>query len=325
MVGCMATKLANETALDAALERLRSTDMFYGQGLVNHGPMATEALENMDRSHAIDRFLEAYVHQLSPAGADSPVLAAPGNDWPAFVARRASSLAPSAGALAGHGLLRMAHAVRALERVDTPTRRQDLAAAVRYWEAGNGLTVPRGQGDVGLVDTVAALPRLAGEQQPGLISDTLERVADDPRVGPVLAARAPFASPERRLDELALASVDRYLANGDRRAFTFIHGVTVSTLASVLLGYLDDGAKRVLVEAVESFVLLAIVGYDRAPDALAAIDEVAIASPADLATAASLTDNDHTIKFVDACIVLAERTGSRAPLAAATVRCAATG
>ncbi|MEL7156287.1 MAG: hypothetical protein AAFN30_06785 [Actinomycetota bacterium] len=316
---------AEGTELDAALETLLATDISYGPGFANHGPMASEALEHQGRSADIGPFLADYLPRLRAKEATAVAM----DDWTSFLRREASRLAPEAAAMAGHGLLRLAHAVRAVERIDNDIRRADLAEAVAYWSAGAGLAGASPSGHRSLADALAVLPRLRPADTAGMLTRTLAAAAADPEVQAVLASVAPPVDHGAFLDALALASADRYLANGDERSFVFIHGVTVSTMASVLLPYLDPDDRTALCAAVAGFVFYAVAGFDLAPD----VDGSVVAAETDtgigldagtLAARAGATRDDHTIKFTDACLSLASRTGTTEPLAAAAVRVAAT-
>ncbi len=323
------TPTPTAVSIDLALRALLATDVTYGPGFANHGPMAVEALEHLDRPGAdITRFLDGYLPRLR---AKQPDAVAP-DDWRAAVAEAATRLAPAAAAMAGHGLLRLAHAVRAVERHDTPVRRTDVAEAVAYWGRGTGLPTPRPAGDRSVAEVLAAVPRLRPTDTGGMLTRTLALAASDPGVEKTLASLAPPVDHLGFLDQLALASADRYLANGDDRAFVFIHGVTVPTMASVLLPHLDPAGRHELSAAVAAFVGYAVAGFDTRPET-AGLDAV----PADLtppppgtdgdvalAAGAAASLDDHTIKFTDACLTLSDRTGLQLPRLAAAVRVAAT-
>ncbi|MEM9131610.1 MAG: hypothetical protein AAGE88_04670 [Actinomycetota bacterium] len=311
--------------LDAALGALQATAFSYGPGYANHGPMAAEALEHQGRPADIETFIAAY----APMLVEKEPTAVAMDDWVGFVRREVARLAPDAAALAGHGLLRLAHAVRAVERADTPVRRADLAEAVDYWSAGRGLAGATPSGRRSPAEAVTLIPRLRPSDTAGMLTRTLALAAADDEVQAVLASVAPPDDHQNFLDTLALASVDRYLANGDERSFVFIHGVTVPTMGSVLLPHLDRDGRNALCAALVGFVFYAVAGFDTEPER----DGSTVEGPIDvtapgvvdaLAALAGATLDDHTIKFTDACLTLARRTGAREPLVAAAVRVAAT-
>ena len=145
---------------DEALERLRGTGSEVAGGVApNHGPMAAEALVALGReddvvawAHRYRRKLDAMPSSSSPIPAEGwqQVLGATDRfaDWVAFfrvqiaeapwraVFRewigRLLPATPSAGA---HGLIRTAHALRALTHAETPLRVEELGVALAYWAA----------------------------------------------------------------------------------------------------------------------------------------------------------------------------------------------
>jgi hypothetical protein len=58
-----------------------------------------------------------------------------GDGWPAVVAAWVPRLMPALRTALFHGAIRTAHAVRAIDAVDTPPRRGELARALGYWAA----------------------------------------------------------------------------------------------------------------------------------------------------------------------------------------------
>ncbi len=143
---------------DEALERFHLGGLEYGGGLANHGPMGAEALERLGHQALIPAFLGLYAPRLPPAESgrvldEAESEAAMGvfssaadwvatfearleaGDWRRVVASEVPKRWPGLFAGAGHGLLRTAHAVRALEREDSPLRRRELARGLAYWSA----------------------------------------------------------------------------------------------------------------------------------------------------------------------------------------------
>lgn len=143
---------------DEALERFHLGDLEYGGGLANHGPMGAEALERLGHQALMPAFLGLYAPRLPPAepgrgldpGEEERALGAfsraadwvatfearlETGDWRKVVAREVPKRWPGLFAGAGHGLLRTAHAVRALEQEDSALRRRELARGLAYWSA----------------------------------------------------------------------------------------------------------------------------------------------------------------------------------------------
>jgi len=237
---------------------------------------------------------------------------------------RLRDLVGHGAAIAGHGLLRVAHSVRAIRRFDSPIRRADLDEALRYWAIGNGIAPDRLINGTATVDEVlAAVPRLAPMSAHQMLSDALAEAANIERVARALSELSMPTDPLAFLDSLALASTRLYLTNTADAAFAFIHGVTVPNMARTLVPYLDRASLKALLSSVAGFVIYAIAAFDEPghlgheiPDIPLVVEEIA--------RMAAATNDDHTIKFADACLSVAGRTGSTIPLEAALVRTTAT-
>lgn len=303
---------------DDALDQFLATKGSFGGGLSNHGPMATEALEHMGAAHWIGPFVDAYRPRLEPRTRPAPW----GGDWRRLLEESLPDLVASAAAEAGHSLLRVAHAVRGLERAeatgDVPAVRVDeLRTALMRWRAAGGLPAPESlTGDRSIAEWSTSLGQLANfEPLSGLLTQSLRLAAEQPGFVDVVATLQGRDNPRDTLDLLAMRALEGYLANEDFLArFTLLHGVTVSTMARALVDHLDERGQERLVAAVAGFVAAAAVAFDRRMGA------TNVATPAlgpDIAHRAGATLDDHTIKFTDACLGLAERTGSETPIRAA--------
>ncbi len=145
-------------ALDEAFERMAAASFELPNGFVNHGTMACEALAMLDCTDDIDSWARRFaraggasVDPVMPAGfewrqalGDYHRLpewigyfthAIDGDGWPAVVAAWVPRLMPALRTALFHGAIRTAHAVRAIDAVDTPPRRGELARALGYWAA----------------------------------------------------------------------------------------------------------------------------------------------------------------------------------------------
>lgn len=306
---------------DDALHRFLATRGTYGGGLSNHGPMATEALDHMGAARWIDPFVTAYLPRLEPRTPPPER----GGDWRPLLDEFLPDLVASAAAGAGHCLLRTAHAVRGIERAEAEghvpaVRVDELRNALVRWRADVGLPAPSSlTGDRSVADWSDALAPLATfEPVAGLLTTSLSMAAEQPGFVDVVASLRRSDRPHDTLDRLALRALEGYVANEDGLArFTLLHGVTVSTMARVLVDHLDEPGQRRLEAAVAGFVAAAAVAFDRRNDTS---DAPLPPVQPDLADRAGASLDDHTIKFTDACIGLAERTGSRLPLLAAELQ-----
>jgi hypothetical protein len=145
-------------ALDEAFERMAAASFELPNGFVNHGAMACEALAMLDCTDDIDSWARRFagaggasVGPVVPTGFEwrqalgdyqrlpewiGYFTQAIGDDgWPAVVAAWVPRLMPALRTALFHGAIRTAHAVRAIDAVDTPPRRGELARALGYWAA----------------------------------------------------------------------------------------------------------------------------------------------------------------------------------------------
>lgn len=254
--------------LDEALERFHIADLEYAGGRANHGPMAAEALESLGHQALIPALLDLYAPRLPPAEkgrvlAGEELVAARGRperradwvatfearlereDWRALVGRVVPDLLPGLFASAGHGLLRTAHAVRGLEREDSPLRRRELARGLASW-AAREQTLPGRPGarataadrSRGLEVFFEALPRVggraAGEAGSDAAGDELfieaaRRLETEPDFHAAIeAAPTPDegADLEAWLVELARVGAALYLSHPGAR-IAYVHAVTL--------------------------------------------------------------------------------------------------
>ena len=145
-------------ALDEAFERMAAASFELPNGFVNHGAMACEALAMLDCAGDIDSWARRFagaggasVDPVAPAGFQwrqalgdygrlpewiGYFTQAIGEDgWSTVVAVWVPRLMPALRTALFHGAIRTAHAVRAINAVDTLPRRGELARALGYWAA----------------------------------------------------------------------------------------------------------------------------------------------------------------------------------------------
>src|SRR5262245_2095448 len=148
------------STFDEALERLRGTGSEVAGGSApNHGPMAAEALVALGHDDLVVAWADRYRQKLDampparspiPAGSWSQALGAIDRfgDWVAFFRARLAEapwqvvfrewigrLLPATPSAGAHGLIRTAHALRALEDAETALRVEELGVALAYWAA----------------------------------------------------------------------------------------------------------------------------------------------------------------------------------------------
>jgi hypothetical protein len=144
--------------LDEAFERMAAASFELPNGFVNHGAMACEALAMLDCTGDIDSWARRFalaggvsVEPVAPTGFEWRqalgdyrrlpewigyfTRSIDDDGWPTVVAAWVPRLMPALRTALFHGAIRTAHAVRAIDAVDTPPRRGELARALGYWAA----------------------------------------------------------------------------------------------------------------------------------------------------------------------------------------------
>lgn len=330
-----AAELADDV-LDEALERLQAYGPESAGGLSNHGPMAVEALMALGQAEHVPAWVRAYERGLERAPSPWQRIArerwreALGRarhvgDWPAFFEAELAAapwrevldtwlarLAPGFASAAAHGVIRVAHAVRALAARETPVRQRELAHALGYWatsyRALPGADDPMGaeRGALSIDGALATLPRLPehARRPGGLISTRLEALADWPVFVPTLARVDLHGAAEDVLARICRAATRAYLADDGRELFAFVHAVTGPSALRLLLPHLSPAvAQRALREAWRTLVALHVAFSDAAgPPPGRPSAARAYSTPAALAQAAAATGDEHAIKFTEVCL-----------------------
>ena len=145
-------------ALDEAFERMAAASFELPNGFVNHGAMACEALAVLDCADDIDSWARRFaraggarIEPVAPAGFEWRqalgsydhlpewigyfARAIDDEGWAGVVQAWVPRLMPALRTALFHGAIRTAHAVRAIDAVDTAPRRGELARALGYWAA----------------------------------------------------------------------------------------------------------------------------------------------------------------------------------------------
>jgi len=271
---------------DEALERFHLADFEYAGGLSSHGPMAAEALESLGHQALIPAFVDLYTPRLPPASSGKVLVAGElgaargefgrradwvatfearleGGDWRELVRQVVPGLLSGLFAAAGHALLRTAHAVRGLERKDTPLRRRELARGLAYWEARyqtlpgtpGGQALQAGSG-ASLAEFFEGLPLVAEPRaREGLFVEAIARLDSFESFGDAIErAPTPGKGPGKAPGEgedagsylavLARVAASLYLAHPEVR-IAYVHGVTLPVAMRVLAPLLaEEDARR---------------------------------------------------------------------------------
>ena len=316
--------------LDQALDLLRETGPEFGAGYSNHGPMATEALVALGRGEKVLPWVLGYRTNLEDLPTSRQRLGDIGHQdalgrydlfpgwldlirgqvtdfgWRTVVVRWIPTLAGGLSGAAMHGLIRTAHAVRALERYETPERLEELSRALAYW-AARYQALPATGAERGLLPSRAVHSVASAQGHIGgrLVNDRLAELAT---FGPFSSA-ASLVEPvsiDRHLflDDLIRTFADIYLANvqaGSRAAIAFIHGVTGPHAVRLLIDHVDDRTGDELLVRVWQAAAGIYSAYGE-PRAVGTYDRDDQRNVEDIVEQAIRTADEHAIKFVEACL-----------------------
>jgi hypothetical protein len=335
---------ADLDALDDVLERFASTGPEFGPGLSNHGPMAAEALVALGRGDAVVSWSEWYVSRLAahPQARNRidesnwrEALGEIGRagDWIAFFDEDLRErpwrdvleawvvrLGPGIMAGATHGVLRTAHAVRALGAGDHRQRLHELAEGLGYWaaryqELPGTLAAP---GTMRVPEAIASVPLVEDEhRRSGLIFNAVKAVETEV-FAPVINYVADDAGVDDFVSDLTRTFVRQYLLNADTASIAFVHTVTAPSALRILAPHLTDAtrgaAMRYAWQACASiYAAFGDVEADRPP----APDEAVEYDAGDLIEQAVAARDEHAIKFTEACLREHRITGDPAFIVAA--------
>jgi hypothetical protein len=328
--------------LDAALLELAPHGPTLANGLTNHAPMVVQALCEMGRGADIPGWLEVYRPQMRPwpelrTGFDPAMwraaLGRPSyvtawrehfeselseQPWTETLAQWTPRLSPGAVGAALHGLIRVGHAVRALDAWETAPRRRELAAALACWSASYAELPTRRAAAPTILSPREALARvefvpLAARRNEGAISTALKVLDDQPSFAPVIDLPSIDGDLGAAAEAFAVLFAEVFLANvrSPLSAIVFTHGVTGFAAADALLPHLDRQAGVALLRHVWQAAAALYATYgERFPP------ELPPSSPVDDGEARALVDmavahgDDHLIKLTHAGLELVAR---RAP------------
>jgi hypothetical protein len=315
---------------DEALERLRGTGTeVAGRGAPNHGPMAAEALNALGGESIVVGWADRYRQKLQAMPAPtSPVTAETWReglgaiervgDWAAFFRVQLAEapwravfsewigrLLPATPAAGAHGLLRTAHALRALEDAETALRIEELGVALAYWAAYYRRLpgIPRLEGSLDWGQALAQVPFfLRGQARQGMPREVYLRVmeANATAFSAAVERTAAPTSVEDALSSLTEAGARLYLANASRQPLVLLHTVTVPAALRLLLPHLPGDMHITALAYVWQNVAATVAAYgDERPSGG---DDWHIPEASVILERCIETDDPHSIKFVEACI-----------------------
>lgn len=338
-------KVGGETgdeALDHALRLLHNAEPESRQGLSNHAPMAAEALCALgfaDRAVAwvehynaplielprptarIDR--ERWREALGPRPGVTNWEASLTRwaDWRAFFTeelaegpwrgvldRWAARLAPGMCAAATHGVIRTAHAARALSRRETSERRAELARGLAYWASAYEELPARAGGPrvASYEQALAKVPlhvRTFGQAPSGNIVNGLRQVGKLERFA---EARDLVATPDdvsSALSTLSATFARVYLRHGTKHdSIAFIHAVTGPCALRKLAPHVSPETARAALPYAWQAAAAIYAAYARDDDEAPGPPGPEL-SPAELAARAVENGDEHAIKFTETLLV----------------------
>jgi hypothetical protein len=216
--------------------------------------------------------------------------------------RRLLPATPSAGA---HGLIRTAHALRALANAESPLRVEELGVALGYW-AAYYRTLPRTPRFAGALDLGEALLRiplfLSGQPRPGMPREVYLRVmqAHGGEFSEAVDMAAEPDSVETAHSSLTEAGARVYLANASCQPLVLLHTVTAPAAFRLLLPHLPAELHTTGLAYVWQNVAATAAAYgDEKPSER---DDWPPYEPSAIIERSVATDDPHGLKFAEACI-----------------------
>jgi len=319
--------------LEEALERVHASGPERGGWLSNHAPMVVESLAAHGQAAAVHRWLDLYRDKLE----DFPDRTAPVTDdnWPSALGdpRRIADwtdyfsrtlaehpwhsvlaawwprLLPGLYGGATHTVIRVGHAVRALEGDENAPRVTELAHALGYWAARHqpvtGLAALPGAATA--PDALDAVPAI----EPGHLGFR-DRLAAVRRL-PVWAddVSDPDAAKER-LTELVRAATHRYATHAHGEPTMLVHAATAP---NAVLRALDSLPRDQWVPSLHAaWTASAVVTAMYAPAAAVAYSPPARLTPEEVVERALAHGDEHVIKLTDTALDIGDERALAAAL-----------
>jgi hypothetical protein len=285
----------------------------------NHYPMAAEALEALGHPDAIEDAWRtgaaAYAGSVPRVATITDVGAALGDygrygdwldlfraelarePWRAVVARWTPRLASGVSAAVFHGVIRTAHAVRALQRSESDARRGELAVALAYWAARYAPLAAEAGGPELRTPLAELEPRWIDEDE------DVPFDAVHARLG-----RAPIAPPVVLGDREALEELDALVREAagvflemlvlERHRLWLLHTVTGPAAAAILVPELEPEGARALAAYSRQAVVALYVAFG-APCTPGAHLRASTPDWSELTRRAAQSRSVHTIKLVE--------------------------
>jgi len=320
---------------DEALERFHLGELEYSGGLANHGPMGAEALERLGHQALIPAFLGLYAARVPVAKAgkvmnESEEAVALGEmsraadwvatyegrleqgDWRSVVETFVPTLIPGLFAGAGHGFLRVAHAVRSLELEDSRLRRNELARGLAYWSA-RFQSLP-GQLGAGTSPTCEAPDQMdswplvnEADARQGFFFESVRRLDRFPAFSEAIEdlASPRIAELDEFLSRLCRVAASLYLGHPSLR-IAYVHALTIPSATRLVAPYLSDlDACRLGSAVFQSTAAMHSIFGSRGGEAVTDAPDEEVERVAkswdEIRYHAACSLQEHSIKMVEAC------------------------
>jgi hypothetical protein len=338
-----ADRATDDGALDEVLRRIHRAEPLSVRGLSTHAPMVAEALCAMGHGDQAMAWLDAHdrpmieipisgrrIDRARWRSALGPVRGAPTWEaelvrwgdwvelfreelaeaaWPDVLDRWVGRLAGGMSAAATHGVIRTAHAVRALGRRETPERLAELTRGLAYWAAAYE-ELPAVAARAAPTGYAAALARVPLYQDAhpgppvGNIVNGLRHAQKVPRFAEVRDLAASPGHPDDLsavLSSLTALFARTYLHHGTRdHAIAFVHAVTAPCALRKLAPHVSaETAGSALPYAWQAAAAIYCIYARRGPTPAIAASRL---SPTELAGRAIENGADHAIKFTEALL-----------------------
>ena len=292
MTACNSSAIRGTTATNNALDRLLLAhaglppENDYG---ANHYPMAAEAMSAIGHEFAIPTEWRdgagMYHGELRRASAIEDVASGLGDParhgdwldhfrnalgrtpWREVIRQWCPVLAPGLAGAMFHGLIRTAHAVRAIRQRECAARREELAAGLAYWAtcyatlASTG--TPRHTTDETLQAELASVkhPWLSDRTDVGFHS-AMDRLLARP-LAPDIRPEIERIAPQQELQTTIRAAAAGFLEMlvQERNRIWLLHTVTGPAAVGLILPDVDDPTASTLVEHARQTVIALYAAY----------------------------------------------------------------
>jgi hypothetical protein len=327
-------KMINRSdALNDALERLDGYAYLDAPGFACHGPMGAETLSNLGHNDLVAGWVDQYRKRHQPLPPPSPnhpidrgdaqalssALGDPSrvSDWAAMfraefwtrpwqdvVKQWASRLLAGYGGALTHGLIRTAHAVRALstEAPSSGLMLDELANGLALWAATFKVVPGRTEmsGQLTITEAIGRLPR-PSKPWPLLEAGTFSRIDNLEGYVEAVDALGPPSSSQEALGALSAHFCAVIVANPDVFAVPLVHMVTPIAAVRTLLPYLGDVSTEQLygqLWKVGAAITVSFTPGGNPPPAKTKRDP---GSPDELLAKAVIHQDPHALKVSEAC------------------------